>query len=231
MPVVASAAMNEAVERPSVRMSFRLLMSIALSLAVIAFVAGRQIYIRYGGYRPLALVHVPPTVRYRARVDLTDAQRVAAVEPLLNALDPRHTRAAALEQKLGVSLKQVAQEVAFGVGPDPFDFVLVLGLQLQAGTGLPAAKALCEVLNSEAIRSQPTETGCRLEDGVVVGGTPDGALVVASRAELVKGLLVMPDLGDRLGFSGPSVRGAAPKVDELSREVSTLVQRLSAKYP
>ncbi len=67
----------------------------------------------------------------------------------------------------------------------------MLGLQLQAGTGLPAAKALCEVLNGDGIRSQPTETGCRLEDGAVVGGTPDGALVVASRAELIKGLLVM----------------------------------------
>ena len=223
--------MNDAVERPSVRMSFRLLMSIALGLAVIAFVAGRQIYTRYGGYRPLALVHVPPTVRYRARVDLTDEKRVAAVEPLLNALDPRHTRLAALEQKLGVSFKKAAHEVAFGVGPDPFDFVLVLGLELQAGTGLPAAKALCEVLSSEGIGSQPTETGCRLADGAVVGGTPDGALVVASRAELIKGLLVMPDLGDRLGFSGPSVRGAAPEVGELGREVSTLVQRLSAKYP
>jgi hypothetical protein len=231
LPVVASAAMNDAVERPSVRMSFRLLMSIALGLAVIAFVAGRQLYIRYGGYRPLALVHVPPTVRYRARVDLTDAPRVAAVAPLLDALDPRHTRLPALEQKLGVSLKRAAHEVAFGVGPDPFDFVLVLGLQLQAGTGLPAAHALCEVLNGDGIRSQPTETGCRLADGTVVGGTPDGALVVASRAELVQGLLAMPDLGDRLGFSGPSVRGAAPKVDELSREASNLTQRLSAKYP
>ena len=50
-------------------------------------------------------------------------------------------------------------------------------------------------------------------------------------AELVKGLLVMPDLGDRLGFSGPSVRGAAPEVAELGREASTLAQRLSAKYP
>jgi hypothetical protein len=223
--------MNDAVERPSVRMSFRLLMSIALGLAVIAFVAGRQIYIRYGGYRPLALVHVPPTVRYRARVDLTDSQRLAAVAPLLDALDPRHTRVPALEQKLGVSLKRAAHEVAFGVGPEPSDFVLVLGLQLQAGTGLPAAKALCEVLSSDGIRSQPTETGCRLEDGAVVGGTPDGAVVVASRAPLIKGLLEMPDLGDRLGFSGPSVRGAAPKVDELSREVSGLAQRLSAKYP
>ena len=223
--------MNDAVERPSVRISFRLLMSIALGLAVIAFVAGRQIYIRYGGYRPLALVHVPPTVRYRARVDLTDVQRVAAIEPLLNALDPRHIRVAALEQKLGVSFKKAAHEVAFGVGPDPFDFVLVLGLQLQAGTGLPAAKALCEVLGSDGIRSQPTESGCRLEDGAVVGGTPDGAVVVASRVELIKGLLDMPDLGDRLGFSGPSVRGAAPEVGELGRETSTLVQRLSAKYP
>jgi hypothetical protein len=55
--------------------------------------------------------------------------------------------------------------------------------------------------------------------------------VVASRPELVKGLLVMPDLGDRLGFSGPSVRGAAPEVAELGREASTLAQRLSAKYP
>jgi hypothetical protein len=223
--------MNDAVERPSVRISFRLLMSIALGLAVMAFVAGRQIYQRYGGYRPLALVHVPPNVRYRARVDLTDAQRVAAVQPLLNALDPRHTRVAALEQKLGVSLKQVAREVAFGVGPDPLEFVLVLGLQLQGGTGLPAAKAWCDVLSGDGIRSQPTETGCRLEDGAVVGGTPDGAVVMASRPELIKGLLDMPRLGDRLGFSGPSVRGAAPKVDELSREVSALARRLSAQYP
>jgi hypothetical protein len=231
LPVVASAAMNDAVERPSVRISFRLLISIALGLAVIAFVAGRQIYARYGGYRPLALVHVPPNVRYRARVDFTDTKRVAAVQPLLDAVDPRHTRVAALEQKLGVSLKQVAQEVALGVGPDPLDFVLVLGLQLQAGTGLPAAKALCDVLSSDGIRSQPTETGCQLGDGAVVGGTPDGALVMASRAELIKGLLEMPQLGDRLGFSGPSVRGAAPKVDELTREVSTLAQHLSAQYP
>ncbi len=229
--MVASAAMNHAVERPSVRISFRLLISIALGLAVIAFVAGRHIYKRHGGYRPLALVHVPPTVRYRARVDLNDTPRVAALEPLLNALDPRHTRLPALEQKLGVSLKQVAHEVALGVGPDPFDFVLVLGLQLEAGTGLPAAKALCEVLNGDGIRSQPTPTGCRLEDGAIVGGTPDGSLVLASRVELVKGLLKMPELGDRLGFSGPSVRGAAPEVSELGRETSTLVRRLTAKYP
>lgn len=229
--MVASAAMIDAVERPAWRISFRLLMTIALGLAVLALVAGRHIYKRFGGYRPLALVHVPPTVRYRARVDLSDVKRVAAIEPLLNVLDPRHQRLAALEQKLGVSLKQAAHEVAFGVGPDPFDFVLVLGLQLQAGTGLPAAKALCEVLAGEGIRSQPTESGCRLSDGAVVGGTPDGALMFASRAELIKGFLEMPDLGDRLGFSGPSVRGAAPEVGELARETSTLVPRLAAKYP
>jgi hypothetical protein len=231
MPVVASAAMNDAVERPSVRISFRLLISIALGLAVLAFVAGRQIYTRFGGYRPLALVHVSPGVRYRARVDLSDTRRVAAVEPLLNVLDPRHQRVPALERKLGISLKSAAHEVAFGVGPDPFDFVLVLGLQLQAGTGLPVAKALCEVLASEGIRSQPTESGCRLVDGTVVGGTPDGALMLASRAELIKGFVKMPDLGDRMGFSGPSVRGAAPEVGELGREISTLVARLAAKYP
>jgi hypothetical protein len=223
--------MNEAVERPAWRISFRLLMAIALGLALLAFIAGRQIYTRYGGYRPLALVHVPPTVRYRARVDLADATRVAAIEPLLNAVDPRHTRLPALERKLGGALKQSAREVAFGVGPDPFDFVLVLGLQLQAGTGLSTAKAVCEVLAEDGIRSQPTETGCRLDDGAVVGGTPDGAVVVASRVELIKGLLDTPDLGDRLGFSGPSVRGAAPEVGELGRETATLVQRLSAKYP
>jgi hypothetical protein len=223
--------MNEAVERPAWRISFRLLVAIMLGLALIALVAGRQIYTRYGGYRPLALVHVPATVRYRARVDLNDTRRAQAIEPLLNALDPRHTREPALALKLGAPLKQVAREVAFGVGPDPFDFVVVLGLQLQAGTGLPAAKALCEVLAGEGIQSVPTDTGCRLPDGAIVGGAPDGALLVASRAELVKGLLVMPDLGDRLGFSGPSVRGAAPEVSELGREASTLAQRLSAKYP
>lgn len=212
-------------------------MGIALGLALVALWAGRHIYTRYGGYQPLALTHVPQTARYRARVDLGDTPRVAAIEPLLNALDPRHIRVPAFEQKLGVSLKQAAHEVAFGVGPDPFDFVLVLGLQLQAGTGLPAATALCEALSSDGMRSEPTRggdggvTGCRLSDGAIVAGTPDGALVVASRAELVKGLLGRPDLGDRLGFSGPSVRGVAPKVSELSRETSTLVQRLSAKYP
>ncbi len=232
------AALPEAVvERPAWRISFRLLMGIALGLALLAVVAGRQIYTRYGGYRPLALAHVPQTARYRARVDLTDTPRVDAIAPLLNALDPRHTRVPALEQKLGVSLKQAAHEVAFGVGPDPFDFVLVLGLQRQAGTGLPAATALCEVLSSDGIRSEPTPggdgsaAGCRLSDGAIVAGTPEGGIVVASRADLVQGLLGKPDLGDRLGFSGPSVRGVAPRVDELGRETSTLVQRLSAKYP
>ena len=128
-------------------------------------------------------------------------------------------------------------EVAFGVGPDPFDFVLVLGLQLPAGSGVSAATVVCEVLSSDGIRSEPTRagdgsvTGCRMADGAIVAGTPEGAVVVASRAELVKGLLGRPDLGDRLGFSGPSVRGVAPEVGELGRETSTLVQRLSAKYP
>jgi len=195
--------MNDAVERPSVRISFRWLAGIALGLAFVAFLAGRHIYKRYGGYRPLALVHVPPTVRYRARVDLADPKRAELMAPLLNVLDPRQQRLPALEKKLGISLKGAAREVAFGVGPDPFDFVLVLGLQLQAETGLPAAKALCEVLAGDGIRSQPTNAGCRLEDGAIVGGTPDGALVLASRVELVKGLLEMPDLGDRLGFSRP----------------------------
>jgi len=200
-------------------------------------VAGRHIYTRYGGYQPLALSHVPSTVRYRARVDLTDTPRVAAIEPLINALDPRHTRVPALEQKLGVSLKRAVHEVAFGFGPDPLDFVLVLGLQLQAGTGLPAAQALCEVLTSDGFHSEPSKlegaegTGCRLSDGAIVAGTPDGSLVVASRADLVKGLLGRADLGDRLGFSGPSVRGVAPEVAELGREISTFVQRFSAKYP
>ena len=89
------------------------------------------------------------------------------------------------------------------------------------------------MLGSEGIRSQPTPAGdgCRLSDGALVAETPDGALVVASRAELVKGLLGRPDLGDRLGFSGPSVRGVAPEINELGRETSTLAQRLRAKYP
>jgi hypothetical protein len=234
---MTDAALPHGVERPAWRISFRSLMGLALGLALVAVVAGRHIYTRYGGYQPLALAHVPQTARYRARVDLSDTRRVAAVEPLLNAVDPRRTRLPALEQKLGVSLRQAAHEVAFGVGPDPFDFVLVVGLQLPSGTGQTAATALCDVLNGEGISSRPTPAvdgggpGCRLTDGAIVAETPDGALVMASRAELVKGLLGRPDLGDRLGFSGPSVRGVAPEVGELGRETSTLVQRLSAKYP
>jgi hypothetical protein len=232
MPVVASAAMSEAVvERPAWRISFRGLAGIVLGLSLVAIVAGRYIYVRYGGYKPLALAHVPQTMRYRARVELGDERRVEAIAPLLTMLDPRRVRLPALEQKLGVSAKQAAHELAFGVGPEPDDFVLVFGLQLQAGTGLPPAKALCEVLASDGIRTEPSEDGCRFADGGLIAGTTDGSVVVASSAELVKGLLGMPDIGDRLGFSGPSVRGVAPKVDELGREASTLAQRLSSKYP
>jgi hypothetical protein len=223
--------MSEAVvERPAWRISFRWLAAIALGLAAVAFGAGRYVYVKYGGYRPLALAHVPQTMRYRARVELSDAKRVPAVEPLLNALDPRHTRLPALERKLGVSAKAVAHELAFGTGPEPFDFVLVFGLALPAGAPAPA-QALCGVLGEEQIRPEPTSDGCRFPDGAIVAGTPDGAVVVASSAELVKGSLGVPDIGDRLGFSGPSVRGVAPEVGELGREASTLAQRLSAKYP
>jgi hypothetical protein len=224
--------MNAAVvERPAWRISFRGLAAVALGLFAVAAVAGRYVYFKYGGYRPLALAHVPQTMRYRARIELNDPARVPAVAPLLNALDPRHVRLAALEKKLGVSGHAAARELAFGAGPDPYDFVLVFGLQLQAETGLPPAKAVCDVLSEDGIRTQRTETGCRFEDGTSVLAAADGAVVVASDPKLVKDLLGVPDLGDRLGFSGPSVRGVAPDPEELGREASTLAQRLSAKYP
>lgn len=230
--MVASAPMSEGVaDRPAWRISFRWLAAIALGLAAIAFVAGRYVYLKYGGYRPLALAHVPQTMRYRARVELSDPKRVPAIEPLLNALDPRHTRLPALERKLGVSARAVAHELAFGAGPEPYDFVVVLGLALPAGASLSPAQALCGVLADEQRRPEPTTSGCRLPDGAIVAATPDGALVVASSAELVKDSLGLPDIGDRLGFSGPSVRGVAPEVAALGREASTLAQRLSAKYP
>jgi hypothetical protein len=234
---MTDAALPETADRPTWRISFRLLVSVTLGLALIALVAGRYVYARYGAYTPLALAHVPTTMRYRARVELGDQTRIEALRPLLNALDPRGTRLPALEQKLGVSARPAAHELAFGVGPDPFDFVVVLGLQLQAGTGLPPAQALCEVLSAEGIHTESTKpadgaiAGCRFGEGGLVAGTPDGAVVVASRAELAKGLLGMPDIGDRLGFSGPSERGAAPEISELEREASTLAQRVSAKYP
>ena len=84
--------MTEAVERPSLRMSFRLVIAIALGLALVAFLGGREVYTRYGGYRPLALARVPSTMRYRARVELSDPKRAPAVARLLAALDPRGTR-------------------------------------------------------------------------------------------------------------------------------------------
>ncbi|HXK19632.1 MAG TPA: hypothetical protein VNG33_17600 [Polyangiaceae bacterium] len=225
--------MSEAaeVERPAWRISFRLLMGFALGLALVALVAGRYVYKRYGSYTPLALAHVPANMRYRARVELNDSPRAAALVPLLNALDPRHKRLPQMYAKLGVSGKTTTREVAFGVGPEPFDFVVVLGLSLPAGTGPAAGKALCESLASDGIRSQPTENGCQLAEGGLVAGTPDGAIVVASRAALVSGLLGAPDIGDRLGFWGPSERGAAPEVGELGSEASTLARRIAANYP
>jgi len=219
------------VERPAWRISFRLLMGVALGLALIALLAGRYVYRRYGTYTPLALAHVPADMRYRARVELSDGPRKTALQPLLNALDPRHQRLPLMYRKLGVSGETTTREVAFGTGPEPWDFVVVLGLQLQAGTGLSAAKALCEALETDGIAAQATEIGCLLPEGGLVAGTPDGAIVLTSRAALVKGLLGAPDIGDRLGFWGPSERGAAPEVGELGREASTLAQRISAKYP
>lgn len=229
MPVVASAAMNEAVERPSFRISFRLLAAVALGLALVAFLAGRFVFQRFGGYRPMALMHVPQTMRYRARVELNDAARRPAIAPLLSALDPRGQRLPALEQKLAFTAASV-RELAFGAGPDLHDFVLVFGLQ-QAETSLAAAQAVCEVLAAGGIRSQPTDSGCKLEDGALVAGSADNTLVLASREELVRGMLGRADIGDRLGFSGPSVRGVAPELPELSREAAALAQRISTKYP
>lgn len=224
--------MSEAViDRPAWRISFRGLLAIALGLAAVAFVAGRYVYFNYGGYRPLALAHVPQTMRYRARVELSDPERAPALGPLLRSLDSRHVRLPALERKLGVSAPAVVRELAIGAGPDPFDFVLVFGLQLQAGTGLTPAQAVCEVLREDGIRAEPSGNGCLWGDGGIVASTPEGALVIASRAALVRDVLGTPDIGDRLGFSGPSVRGVAPEPGELGREASTLAQRISAKYP
>src|SRR4051812_45875936 len=107
--------MSEAavVERPAWRISFRGLMLVVLGLSLVALVAGRYVYTRYGGYTPLALVHVPAGMRYRARVQLGDRARVAALRPLFDALDPRRSRLPALEKKLGISAATAAHEVAF----------------------------------------------------------------------------------------------------------------------
>lgn len=229
--LIAQPVAGEGTERPAWRVSFRGLMLAVLALATLAFVAGRYVYVRYGGYRPLALAHVPQTMRYRARVETSDKARMDAIAPLLTALDPRHVRLPAIEQKLGMSAQHVVHEVAFGAGPEPLDFVVVLGLQLQAGTGLPPEKAVCDALASDGFRPESTSNGCRLGNGVIVAKTEEGALLVASSEQLVKGLMATPDLGDRLGFSGPSVRGVAPQVDELSREATQLAQRLLSQYP
>jgi hypothetical protein len=220
-----------AIERPSVRLSFRWVVAVALGLALVAFLAGRRIYARYGGYKPMALAHVPQAMRYRARVDFGDDARAPQLHPLLVSMDPRGVRRPALEQKLGISVGHGVRELAFGVGPTPTDFVVVMGLQLPGEAGPRAAKSLCEVLASDGIRSQPTETGCRLDDGAIVAQAFDGMLVFASREELVKGLLGRPDIGDRLGFSGPSVRGVAPDAAELGREAQQLAQLFGVKYP
>jgi hypothetical protein len=224
--------MNEAaLERPAVRLRFRWLVVVALALAAVAFVGGRYIFKRHGGYRPLALMHVPQTMRYRARIEINDVKRGPAIASLLAALDPSGARRAAFEQKLGVPLGSVAREVAFGAGANSSDFVLVLGLQLQAEAGLHPAQSLCAALGESGIRLQPSAAGCELTDGSWVAETPDGALVLASRKELVRDLLGRPEIGDRLGFSGPSVRGAAPEIKELEREAEALAGLLAAKYP
>ncbi|HKY37550.1 MAG TPA: hypothetical protein VJN18_16525 [Polyangiaceae bacterium] len=223
--------MNEAaIERPTIRLPFRWLVGIALGLAVIAFLGGRHIFQRLGGYRPLALTHVPQTMRYRARVEVHDAGRAPLLAPLLAALDPEGRRWAGLEQKIGDSLRLVTREVAFGAGTDRSDFVLALGLQLKDAARVQPGRALCEVLLGDGMRVELRESGCLLPEGSLVAEALDGTLVLASRPELVKDLLGRPEIGDRMGFSGPSVRGVAPEVKELEHEVAALSQVLAAKY-
>lgn len=225
------AVLREAAERPAWRLSFQHLAVAALVLAAVAFLGGRYIYTRYGGYRPLALAHVPPTMLYRARVSLSDPVRAPLVAPIFAALDPRGTRLPALERKLGVSAQDVGRELAFGAGPRPSDFVVVLGVQLPGAVATGPVEALCEVLAEDGIRVEPNDTGCRLSDGAVVARTPDGAVVLASGGELVKDFLRVPELGDRLGFAGPSARGTAPDVEQLEPEAKRLGELLQARYP
>jgi hypothetical protein len=219
-----------ALDRPALRLPFRWLVVGALGLAGVAFLGGRHLYKKQGGYRPLALMHVPQTMRYRARVELNDAKRVPQVAPLLAALDASGARRQALTKLLGEPIEGVAREMAFGVGAVPSDFVLVLGLQLQAETGLQAKHGLCRALSEAQLSARPAGDGCRLADGSLVAQTPDGALVLASSPQLVKDLLARPEIGDRLGFSGPSVRGAAPEPLELQREAAALAETLRARY-
>lgn len=218
-------------ERPTWRISFRDLVLTVLGLSLLALVAGRYVYQRYGRYTPLALTHVPVEMRYRARVDFGDAPRMTAIAPLLSALDPRNTRRAALARGLGLPAAETVRELAFGSGTDPRDFVVVLGLAAQAKTGMPAAMALCNELAAEGIRSEPTSRGCVLAGGPLIAGTPDGAVVIASRKGLVEPLLEAPDIGDRLGFSGPSPRGAAPEPRELAGEAADLAGRVRLLAP
>jgi hypothetical protein len=217
----------ERAERPGLKLSPAWILVIALALAAAAFMAGRHLYARYGTYRPIALMHVASEMRYRARVDLEDTQRMQALAPLLAALDPRGTRLRALERRSNASVR----ELALGIGTQPSDFVLVIGLQLQAGSSLPPSKALCDVLREDGIRSEPSPRGCRFSDGTVVAEAASGALLVASREGLIRAHLGRPEIGDRIGFSGPSVRGTAPDIAELRREAAALGRVLAPNYP
>lgn len=229
----SQAAAIESGARPAWRISFRMLLAVVLGLFAICVVAGSYVYRHYSGdYRPLALSHVPETMRYRARVEASDAQRMPALAPLLNAIDPHERRLAALQH---ASPPGVLKELAFGVGPDPDDFVVVLGLRTTAEASAPAAQAWarvwCGALAEDQIRTRATPDGCRTDTGLVVAQTLEGAVVLASHERLLKGVLGTPDIGDRLGFSGPSVRGIAPEAGPLGQEATALAQRIAAKYP
>lgn len=225
--------MSEAVlERPALRVPFRWLVAVALGLAVVAFFGGRHIYHRYGGYRPLALMHVPQTMRYRARINLKDdPRRLAAAGLIFRALDGRQTRGPALERQLGAGFHEAARELAFGVGEGPGELVVVVGFKLDDSSTLRLAKSVCEAAAADGLGATATDRGCRLADGSLIAATLDGSVLLASQPSLVKDLLGRAEIGDRLGFAGPSVRGAAPELKQLEDEASKVAATLSSRYP
>jgi len=190
------------------RSRFDFLAGAALALGLVSVLAGS---LRVRALRRLSAAGAGARAQRNAlpeaRVDLGDQGRAwRRFDRCFMALDPRGKAPTSRRKRAGAGLWAGGLQRS---GVSAAGRILSIsswcwGLQLQAETGpYQQPKRLCGRRSAAMgfTRKRPTPAA-QLKEGRVRGGVTAGrwASVIASRPELVKGLLGMPDIGDRLGF-------------------------------
>ncbi len=173
-------------------------------------------YLRWVHYERVAVRHLPEQVAWAVRVDTEQAVLFEPVRrflfPPLDAGLMGDSSKGSFERAAGVDLALELRELVLVGGPLPGQWLLVVG-------GLFRGPVLPSLMSALGCESSGAPTQCQ---GLYWAQADDGAVLVSSDPEQVRGGLVPSERYRALGFPGQGALGAFARVGRLGTAELTL---------